>query len=363
MDVDPRHKQASTKRNSLINLALLIFTCMFMLLSLEAAFRVRAYQMDKATHKKRDIMLDKFYKWDDATSPPANALGPMIRPSSNDKIAFEMRPDLIGSYAGAEFRTNNVGFRGDSYAFEKPPGTIRIFGIGDSFMFGQGVAQEETYMSVLEKALNNKHNDRNWQTINSGVPDYNTYIELETLADKGLRFSPDVVILGFCKNDHELPALVRYMGMERELEAGKYLRNDISFLAMYIKYRLNPVLPDRPPLKNNHKYRGGFGAITSSVQRLYALQQQHGFDVVVLFIDPQKGDVENWFMDLSRALNFHIVDMEEDIRSYMKHNGISDYYNSEMTVQDKHPSAIVHEMTARRLLEYMERSGLIKGLY
>jgi hypothetical protein len=363
MDLNTKHNQTSGIRGLIKNLALLICTCLFMLLLLEATFRIRAYQMDKAIYKKRDTILDKFYKWDDSMQTSANALGPMIRPSSNDKIAFELRPNLIGNYVGVEVRTNNVGFRDDSYAYEKTPGTIRIFGIGDSIMFGQGVEQEKTYMSVLESELNSRYNDRKWETINSGVPDYNTYIELETLADKGLRFSPDVVILGFCKNDYELPSLVRYMGIKGELDTGAYLRTDISFLVMYIRDRLNPSLSDRPPINNKNRFRGGFGAITASMQRLLSLQQQNGFDVIVLFLDPQKGEVENWFMNLSRAFNFHIVDMEEDIRSYMKRNGIRDYYDSEMTVPDKHPSEIVHGMTAQKLLEYMEQSGLVKGLH
>lgn len=362
MNLDTMHKPAHRIREIAKNLALLIFTSFIFLLLLETAFRVRAYRMDRTLHQRRDIMLDKFYKWEATKHLNTDTLGPMFTPSSNDKIAFELRPDLIGNFAGAGIRTNHMGFRDDPYTYERPPGTIRVFGIGDSIMFGQGVRQEHNYLAVLEKELNRKHRGSIWEVINSGVPDYNTYIEVETLAEKGLKFSPSIVVLGFCSNDIVLPSLVSYMGMKGALEISDFLRTDISFLSMYIKHRLSPLLPDRPEIKNKYSSRGGYGSITYSMKRLYSLKQQYGFEVVVLFLTPKKGEVDDWFMLLARALNFHIVDMEEDIQSYMRQKGISDYYKSELAVPDKHPSEIVHRMTALKMLRYMEQSGLIKNI-
>jgi len=100
----------------------------------------------------------------------------------------------------AEFRINSMGIRSDrEYAFEKPPGTLRIIGLGDSFTQGYEVNVEDTYLYRLEKML--KELGYSVEVINFGVSGYGNAEELIMLKEFGFRFDPDVVILGYFQND------------------------------------------------------------------------------------------------------------------------------------------------------------------
>jgi lysophospholipase L1-like esterase len=88
-------------------------------------------------------------------------------------------------------RINRQGFRADrEYPLEPPPGIRRIVAVGDSFTFGNGVEIEEAFPSLLERRLPAT------EVINLGVPGYGVDQQLLMLESRGLRFYPDVVLLG-----------------------------------------------------------------------------------------------------------------------------------------------------------------------
>ena len=88
-------------------------------------------------------------------------LGHLLQLDQNDRVVYVARPGLDGVlYAGAPLSTNGHGFRGREVAHAKPPGVVRIVGLGDSVMFGQGVADDETYLAILEAELNARHPER-----------------------------------------------------------------------------------------------------------------------------------------------------------------------------------------------------------
>jgi len=64
-------------------------------------------------------------------------------------------------------RTNSLGFRGAAEIEpEEPPGRIRLLCLGDSFAFGEGVADDDTWCHELEAM------DPRLQTVNLGQPGY-----------------------------------------------------------------------------------------------------------------------------------------------------------------------------------------------
>jgi lysophospholipase L1-like esterase len=72
--------------------------------------------------------------------------------------------------------------------------------IGDSVTFGSGVALGERFSDRLEVLLGERLG-REVEVLNFGVGGYDTLQEVATLEDVGLRFQPDLVIVGYCVND------------------------------------------------------------------------------------------------------------------------------------------------------------------
>ena len=70
-----------------------------------------------------------------------------------------------------------------------------MVGIGDSFTFGTTFPRG-VYLEVLEGLLAGAGLPSRVEVVNTGVPGYSTHQELGHLRKFGLRFSPDLVVLG-----------------------------------------------------------------------------------------------------------------------------------------------------------------------
>ena len=97
---------------------------------------------------------------------------------------------------------NASGFRGPAFT-SKPPGTCRLVFLGDSFTFGEGVRDEDTYPEVT--ALRLLKQGYRVEPCNLGVGGYNTTQEEDALRLFGFDLKPDVVVLGYTLNDAEPP--------------------------------------------------------------------------------------------------------------------------------------------------------------
>lgn len=73
--------------------------------------------------------------------------------------------------------------------------------LGDSFTFGEGVREGDTYPAQLEKLLNQDAGNANVRVFNGGVQGYGTRQELAFFERFGRQLKPNVVILGFVLND------------------------------------------------------------------------------------------------------------------------------------------------------------------
>ncbi len=95
----------------------------------------------------------------------------------------------------ADLATNALGFRDFNHP-QKALGVTRVAVLGDSFVFGSGVTQDEPVTMRLAALLGPA-----FEVINLGVPGYGTDQALLTLRRWGPRLSPDVVLAGFFWND------------------------------------------------------------------------------------------------------------------------------------------------------------------
>lgn len=153
----------------------------------------------------------------------SHPLAAIVQVSADPKLGYELQRNLNMEFGHRTLRTNDDGLReSKDYAVEKDTGTLRIIGIGDSGMWGWNCNQDRAYMDILEQELQKESNGTRYEVISLAVPGYNTRLEYESLRVKGLKYRPDIVVVGWCVNDFEKPFFM--------LKPEDILRKDISYL-------------------------------------------------------------------------------------------------------------------------------------
>jgi hypothetical protein len=115
---------------------------------------------------------------------------------------YSLRPGVEGWYTreGQSYvRVNSVGLRDREHEKQKPPNTVRIAVLGDSFSEAMHVPQEDTFWWLMERRLKScpAFAGKNVEVINFGVSGYGTAQELITLRQKVWDYQPDIVLLAF----------------------------------------------------------------------------------------------------------------------------------------------------------------------
>lgn len=355
------------KRKALTNIGLAALSSVFAILLVEAALRVDAFIDDKNT-------LGELVKSPAPKPRPDEPvmLAPLVNLSSNNRIIYELKPYTFANYLGTHVSTNSSGFRDRDYTETKPSHTARIVGIGDSTMFGHGVDDEQEYLSLLEDALKTVPG-RLWEVINTAVPGYNTVMEVEALKAKGLKYAPDIVIIGVDSNDSSLPNFIRirenYFTLNKSflrefasqrLAGKKPTKKDIGDMLTHAPQTLDGGFesdPKRvPPLYRNMV---GERAQGRALEELRALSERWKFDVIAVFFQDMR---DSFAFKKSVELGFHTVEIYPFVEHYMAQNNIEKFEGSPLAVSenDPHPSAFLHKMAANEIFGYMVKSGIIE---
>lgn len=165
---------------------------------------------------------------------------------NNEILGYSMRPNfnLIHKdrYRKYIVTTNSRGLRSPEYPYKKDRGVYRIIILGDSFTFGHGVEDNETFSYYLCEYLYNGR--KNFEVVNAGVNGYGTWEELEWLKSEGYKYEPDLVITAFCGDND---ALDNYMAIEAK-KYGKFRREVVDGWLAEVEFtgrKLNEKVQER----------------------------------------------------------------------------------------------------------------------
>ena len=95
----------------------------------------------------------------------------------------------------SQIEYNVLGFRGPIFSEIKPPNTYRIFMVGGSTTFGNGVYDNETPPYVLQKKFDSLDLGINLEVINAGYGGAWSKTETEMIKNKLLDYEPDLFIV------------------------------------------------------------------------------------------------------------------------------------------------------------------------
>jgi lysophospholipase L1-like esterase len=210
---------------------------------------------------------------------------------------------------------NDLGFRGDPFPLEKPPGEFRIVVLGGSTTYTSVVEDNrETFPARLGQILQEQYGQDAVRVINAGVPGYTSWESLANLAFRVIALNPDLVVVYHGTNDvharivladsyssdntgkvrawsppgvpwfeHSaiLRLISRRMGITRQVALGDFIESDHYRAPRYVSRSYDPqdldpenfefgFLKDNPPVYFEQNLRS-----------MVALAREHGFDILL----------------------------------------------------------------------------------
>jgi hypothetical protein len=234
-------------------IALSLFSIIIALLICELVFRLQS-----ATE------LSNLFEYSSKDFKPKEDWIPNKVVRSDRSLGFELVPN---SQLSDTEKINSLGLKDKERRIEKDKDTFRIIVLGDSITF------HGYYVDYLEVLLNEKRPvAKRFEVWNCGVPAYGVFQEKEYLFRRGLKFNPDLVIVGFCLNDFgATPFIVR----EKDKWMGYFPDKEVST-------RINPFL-----LRHSYLYRFILSRTVLEKKRFQGTDQlQTGYSV---FKDMKEG--------------------------------------------------------------------------
>jgi len=98
------------------------------------------------------------------------------------------------------FSTNRHGFRDRDHNLSKGSNIKRIIFLGDSYTAGWHVSDEDVFVKLFEKMVNEKK-DVKYDVMNMAISAWSTDQQLLCLKQEGVKYKPDYVFLMIAPND------------------------------------------------------------------------------------------------------------------------------------------------------------------
>ncbi|MDG1436019.1 MAG: GDSL-type esterase/lipase family protein [Saprospiraceae bacterium] len=340
------------KKESIFKLISIGFGITITLLFIEIGLRYISYNN---YHSLDEIGVEKRKPLNDPQSE--KTLGEIIQLSTSNKIIYELIPNSIYSFQNVIVKTNSNGFRDKEYPTKKTNKTKRIIGLGDSIMFGWGVDEEECYLSRLENMLNQNRNDStNYEVINTGVPGYNTAMEVAVLKNKIDLSQVDLVIINFIENDFDLPNFIRKKPPYDNFKQS-FIRKELFPRSLDGWRGIDSRLHEAPfdtsgyyekdpeNVPNIYKEMVGETGYLTAMQTLNNLSEKHGFKLILLtnsLFKPRPKPVK----DFAKKSKIYYLDVKDDWKICKPEFNNKPYHISDI---DYHPNRYGHACNARIL--------------
>jgi lysophospholipase L1-like esterase len=347
------------------NVLLVVTTILITLLGIELGLRLIVGT--RQHHRELRSMLERSKQTVAEPGITNVSLRGLIQPSANDQLVYELKPGLRANFIGIPVAINQAGFRERDLPVNKPKGTFRIVGLGDSLMFGWGVPVETTYLRVLEELLQQRDDPIRYETLNFAVPGYNAAMEVETFLSIARHYGPDLVIVGLVGNDADVPNFMKQSWLK--WPSTLYLYNLVVHGSAVMRNRARELMPQRwdsaeerlvPVGEIPEQFRDmvGLEAVRRSYAKLAHVTRDMKIPVLVVgdyrtMIDPVQ------VTDLEASAQFVFMD-HYDLHAYERqHNVTITPQDIRLSPTDPHPNVLGHAVIAEGIYRTLVDRGLI----
>lgn len=269
---------------------------------------------------------------------------------TNDFQFLELKPDLRSLYRGRPFHTNQWGMRDREYGRTPEPGVRRIAMLGQSYVMGGGVANEETFEALLETQLNQDAGADAFEILNFGSGNYMPARQLVQLQRTVLSFQPHVIVS---------------VGHQADLRRLPSNFADALFAKATIPLPFVQAVIDSIGINTETSHEEAMRLLVPYRERLYQEIQRAFVEVVksagalpvwVMIPTPDHGprdDDIDFMVAASRAAGFVTIDLFDVYGEAAPSLWVADW--------DSHPDARGHTLIAARLLSaFRDTPGILR---
>ena len=333
------------------NIILLIFSTLLTLIAAEVLLRAVGYYGARGGRVESTILVD------------------------DPILDYRFLPNSSYIKNNIEFATNSHGWRDIEHVVDKPYQTCRLLVLGDSVTFGYGVPMESAYSRILDEQLASTL-DFAIETITIGVSGANLEQEVHLLESEGLRYDPDLVVLGYVLNDPEVGTSLRaemaqgqsFFASVKEIAQYSSVANLIYkggqqafwMLRVYLGSDVAADYVETDYFNALHSNAEGRERIEASFDRLksIAASSDRKYLVAIFPVFHELDDyawtsIHDYVSDLALEAGLQVIDL---LSAY------AEYPASELQVESGdhvHPNVLGHQVAANALFEgLMERRSL-----
>lgn len=242
---------------------------------------------------------------------------------------------------GVTYKLNGDGFRDRDHALEREGAVVRIACLGDSFTFGQGVHEPDTFTRRLERILNEERqvSEPRYEVFNYGVCGYSTKQERQSFELFAAKYKPDVVVVTMVHNDN--------LSYKEEEELGMHAPPATGRLVGSLQQQINW-------LKNDEV---GYEVCVTELKTLDGLCRGQGARLAaVIFQNDDKGD--NW-KKMVATVTEGLASTEIPLMNLKDALCPLPFGVQRVHPVDPHPNNIAHAIAAREIAAFLKSKGLL----
>jgi len=296
-------------------------------------------------------------------------------------LDYRLKPNSSWIYNQISYNINTHGWRDSDHKYEKPPHTVRIVVLGDSVTQGYGVNLEATYAKQLERQLNQNNNfQHSYEVIIIALEGLNTEQEAHLLEIEGVKYDPDLVIIGYILND---PANGNSLKQEQlRVERQNWLDKfkQLAAMSSLIHYTYKALkrgywsivvrlgkenteeIVSNDAITLFHHNPGTWNRVKDAFKKIQSLAKQKDIPVILMIFPVlHKLDRYPWkaihqqVTTAAHAHNFKVLDLLAYYQTYRQHE--LQVYNRD----NIHPNTLGHRIASEALSSFLQNNHLHKS--
>jgi hypothetical protein len=262
-----------------------------------------------------------------------------------------LRPNASASVEEMEVRTNSLGFRDLPQATSKDEDAFRLVVIGDSYVYGQGVAS--VYDIYPYRIGLNEVGEKDLSVLLMGYCGADLIVYHAMFHDLALRLDPDAVLVTLVSNDLEdrtgrqaacLPGtLQKALNWSPALtaEAERRCNNLTGHYSKELKRQFDP---------DSESFRKEYSALAD----MKAEADRRGIDLFAFFFHFRPGAyMEATYRDMASSLDIPYASLYP-VAERMIGSGEKKVSDFTVSSADGHPNEFAHDLAGKVVAEFLE---------